>query len=214
MFTSKSTKALTLLGIDLGKQRDHSAVALLERSYEGGKNYYDLTFLERLPLGSSYTAQVEHIKGLHDRLVDQGRDVALVVDRGGVGEGVVDLIRSAKLEPVCIYMTPGHKMTRDGSSYNVPKKDIVTAVRVLMEGNRLKIHAGLPYARLLISELEGFNYEINARGYTTFGNDVGVLWREAQHDDLVLSVAFAVWYGEQPEDDIELPAIGSFSYPF
>jgi hypothetical protein len=43
---------------------------------------------------------------------------------------------------------------------------------------------------------------------------VGVLWREAQHDDLVLSVAFAVWYGEQPEDDIELPAIGSFSYPF
>jgi hypothetical protein len=198
MSISQRTEPLTLLGIDLGKQRDHTAVALLERSYEGGKNYYDLTFLERLPLGSSYTAQVEHIKGLHKRLVEQGRTVALVVDRGGVGEGVVDLIKAAKLKPICVYMTAGHKMTRDGPSYNVPKKDIVTAVKVTMESNRLKIHAGLPYARLLISELEGFNYEINPRGHTTFGNDVGVLWREAQHDDLVLSVAFAVWYGERP----------------
>ncbi len=211
----KSLNPLTLLGVDLGKKRDYSAIALLERepvpTGKGTENHYKLTYIERLPLEAPYTVQVAHLKGLYTRLISQGREVDVVMDRGGVGEGVVDLVRAAGLKPVCVFMTGGQKVTRDGLDFNVPKKDIVSAVEVLLENGHLEIHAGLPYARLLVSELGGFNYETNARGNVSFGNDVGVLWREQEHDDLVFSVAFAAWYGEnQPPP--RRRAVTSYSY--
>jgi hypothetical protein len=161
------------------------------------ENHYRLTHIERLPLGTAYTDQVDHIKELHDRLVAQGRDVALVVDRGGPGESVMDIMRAAGLYATGVYMTTGHKVTRDGRDYGVPKRDLVTLADMLIQSKRLQVHMGLPFAGLLLSELEGFNRETNQRGYTSFGNDVGVLWRENAHDDLVIATALALWWGEQ-----------------
>lgn len=235
----KAIKSLSVLGVDLGKKKDYSAVILLEREtrptgktkqvrrsggsrvWQGGvlvagiedyteaveltENHYNLTHIERLPLGTAYTDQVDHIKELHDRLVAQGRDVALVVDRGGPGEGVMDIMRAAGLYATGVYITSGHKVTRDGRDYGVPKTDLITLVDVLAQSKRLLVHMGLPYAELLLSELEGFNRETNARGHTTFGNDVGVLWRERDHDDLVLATALAIWWGENQPIPIRVP---------
>ena len=47
----------------------------------------------------------------------------------------------------------------------------------------------------LIQELSNFKVKI-----TTKGNDTYEAWREGQHDDLVLSVALACWYGENTQD--------------
>ncbi len=219
-----AVKNLSLLGIDLGKKKDYSAVILLEREarptgktnrgdrgqlVEITENHYNLTHIERLPLGTAYTDQVDHIKELHDRLVAQGRDVTLVVDRGGPGESVMDLIRAAGLYAIGIYITSGHKVTRDGRDYGVPKGDLITMVDVLIQSKRLQVHMGLPFAELLLSELEGFNRETNQRGHTSFGSDVGVLWRERDHDDLVLATALALWYGENVPTYVEPERYGS-----
>jgi len=56
---------------------------------------------------------------------------------------------------------------------------------------RLKITKGLRYVDTLIQELGNFRVKI-----TTKDNDTYESWREGQHDDLVLSVALASWYGE------------------
>jgi len=55
----------------------------------------------------------------------------------------------------------------------------------------IKIAKGLRYVDTLVQELGNFKVKI-----TKHGNDAYEAWREGQHDDLVLSVALACWYGE------------------
>ncbi len=55
----------------------------------------------------------------------------------------------------------------------------------------MKIAAALPEAETLLRELEGFRVRISAAGHDTYG-----AWQDGAHDDLVLAVALACWYGE------------------
>jgi len=85
----------------------------------------------------------------------------------------------------------GSEVNYDGYNYKVPKRDLVTCLQILFQTERLKIAKGLQYVDALIQELGNFRVKI-----TTKGNDTYEAWREGQHDDLVLSVAMACWYGE------------------
>ncbi len=89
------------LGIDLGKTRDHTALAIVERNdsrtaYTGSiLNGLKLRYAERVPLGTAYTQVAEHIvvekiKGMvwHQNLRGQ---CVVVVDTTGVGAPVVDM---------------------------------------------------------------------------------------------------------------------------
>lgn len=75
--------------------------------------------------------------------------------------------------------------------WRVPKRDLVGVVQVLIQNQRLRIAAGLPEAEMLLRELEGFRVRISATGHDSYG-----AWRDGTHDDLVLAVALASWYGE------------------
>jgi hypothetical protein len=77
----------------------------------------------------------------------------------------------------------------------VPKRDLVSVVQVLLQAERLKIASSLKEASTLTAELLAFKVSINLRGHDSYGNDAGP-WRENPHDDLVLAVALAAWYGE------------------
>jgi hypothetical protein len=63
---------------------------------------------------------------------------------------------------------------------------------VLLQSGRLKIANAIPEARLLVQEMLAFRVKITANAYDAYG-----AWREGAHDDLVLAVALACWYGEQ-----------------
>ena len=69
-------------------------------------------------------------------------------------------------------------MTADGS-YHVPKKELITALQVVMQGRRLQIARSLPEAATLVRELQNFQVKITAAANETFG-----AWRDGQHDDL------------------------------
>lgn len=86
-------------------------------------------------------------------------------------------------------------MSRDGRDYRVPKRDLVSTVQVLLQAERLKIARALPEAQTLVNELLAFKVTISNQGHDSYGND----WREAPNDDLVLAVAVAAWFGEQPK---------------
>jgi hypothetical protein len=183
-------------------QRDTSPV------YE---NHYAASYLERLPTGTPYPAQVERVKALHDRLKDDtGGAPLLVVDQTGVGRPVVDMLRAAELKPVAVTITGGDAVSRDGLDYRVPKRDLVSVVQVLLQSERLKIARALPEAQTLTSELLAFKVSISLKGHDSYGNDVGP-WRENPHDDLVLAVALACWYGEKYKPPFD-PAPPSFSF--
>ncbi len=210
-----------LLGVDLGQSNDFTALCVLEReqrntgkrvadviaqinaSAPGGdytkpvyENHYLAGHLERLPLGTSYPAQVGRVKVLHDRLkAETGTAPLLVADATGVGAPVIDMLRAAELEPIAVTITGGDAVSRDGWNYRVPKRDLVSETQILLQAKRLKIVPTLKEAQTLTSELLAFKVSISLKGHDSYGNDVGP-WRENPHDDLVLAVALAAWYGE------------------
>lgn len=120
-------------------------------------------------------------------------DVKLVVDATGVGRPVVDLLRAAGLRPIPVNITGGNVVTSEHGFRNVPKRDLVTTLQVLLQSKRLKFAKGIPQVKTLIDELLAFQVKISTDGRDTYGND----WRQNPHDDMVLALALACWYGER-----------------
>jgi hypothetical protein len=188
-----------LIGLDLGQARDYSALAVVERVWKSDADcagrlvsHYAIRHLRRWPLQTSYTAVAADLAGLV-RTPPLSWPV-LVVDQTGVGQAVVDFLAkaqlSASLEPVVI--TSGHGTSwRDGRAWHVPKKELVSCLQMLLQSRRLQV-AALPERMLLMQELLAFRVKITAAANETFE-----AWRERDHDDLVLAVALAAWWGER-----------------
>lgn len=200
------TRLRYVLGLDLGQAADYTALSILEwqdglagelpEAQPAGARRYHCRHLERLPLGTSYpdvVAHVERILGtpvLAAAAADQ--QTALVVDATGVGRPVVDMLRQAGLAPIAVTITGGTTVNDAGGMYHVPKRDLVGALQVLLQGERLKFAKGLPAIAALVQEMMAFRVKITDAGNDTYG-----AWREGTHDDLVLAVAVATWYAER-----------------
>ena len=131
----------------------------------------------------------------------------LVVDQTGVGKHVIDLLRHsgvcAEIRKVTI--TLGHQSSWDEhGGMLVPKKDLVSVLQVLLQGQRLKVAPSLNQAALLVAELQQFRMKLPA-----LTDDERLAWREGMHDDLVLAVAIAAWEGEKhrPVTEADLPMV-------
>jgi hypothetical protein len=183
------------LGLDLGQTNDYTALAVLERTTtpDFREASYALRHLQRYQLGTTYTAIVTDIASIASR--PALRDAPVVVDQTGVGRAVVDQLRQqpaiAQIVPVTI--TGGHTVTTtDDGSWHVPKKELVTALQLLLQNRKLQIAQSLPEAKTLVHELQQFQVRITASA-----NEVFSVWRDGQHDDLVFAAALAVWWAER-----------------
>ncbi|MBF0349278.1 MAG: hypothetical protein HQL81_16550, partial [Magnetococcales bacterium] len=182
-----------IIGLDLGQAQDFTAVTIFERFFRERPAIYHLRHAERFKLGTSYPDQVAKVgKMLASEQLKNGR-TTLVVDGTGAGRPVVDMFRDARLpaELSAITITGGDSVSEDGHDYRVPKRDLVSALQVLLQSGRLKVAGGMAEADTLVQELLNFKVEI-----TMGGHDKYEAWREGVHDDLVLSAAMACWYGE------------------
>ena len=185
-----------IVGLDLGQAKDYTAIAVLER-YDsapwivGNPLEYHLRHLERPTLGTTYPAIVQRVAYLLDAWPLAGC-AALVVDATGVGAPVVDLLNNAGLRPIALTITGGDAASTDGLAWRVPKRQLVSNLQILFQSGRLKIAEGIPEASTLVRELLNFRAKVSAAGSDTYE-----AWREGDHDDLVLAVAMATYYGEQ-----------------
>jgi hypothetical protein len=165
---------------------------------------YTCGHLQRYPLNESYPAQVKRTVATLRQLretVDRagGGRLVLCLDATGVGVAVADLYREADLAGatfVPITITAGDSPSRDDrGGLRVPKRAIVSYLQVALQTRRLRIAASLPEADTLAKELRNFRAKIKASGHDSYG--AGADWRESSHDDLLLSIGIAIWYGEQ-----------------
>ncbi|HEY7310271.1 MAG TPA: hypothetical protein VH643_12985 [Gemmataceae bacterium] len=186
-----------VIGLDLGQTQDFTALAVLQRNQsDAGPSGlpspdYALRHLRRFPLGTPYTEIVPAVARLTGTSPLSGSP--LIVDQTGVGRAVVDMLRQAVGWVVPLTITGGHAVTRtEDGSYHVPKKELVTCLQVVMQARRLQIARRLPDAALLVRELQNFQVKITAAAHETFG-----VWRDGQHDDLVLALALACWWAER-----------------
>lgn len=151
-----------------------------------------LRHLERLPLGTRYPDVVERVAQILASLPEQKR--ALLVDATGVGGAVLDSLWQAGTRPYAITITGGGAPTEDPRrvGFRVPKRDLVSAVQILLQNHRLTIAKSLPEADTLRRELRSFRVKIDPKT----AHDSYEHWRERDHDDLVLAVAMACWFRE------------------
>jgi hypothetical protein len=184
-----------ILSVDLGQAVDYTAISIVEQIQAGAATGtgYLLRYLHRPPLGTTYPAIVGQVLSLLDRPPLSRSDVPLVVDRTGVGGAVVDMFTAQGVRPRAITIHGGDAVN-DADRYNlrVPKRDLAGTLVALFQTGRLQIAAGLELASVLATELLNFKVKVNVAS----GHDSYESWRENVHDDLVLSVAMACWYGE------------------
>jgi hypothetical protein len=183
-------KSLTefFVGVDLGQAQDYTAIAILE-----GGSAYTVRYLARMR-GMTYSAIIDHIVSLMKSQVLNEARTSLIVDRTGVGAPVVDLLKERGLNPISITITGGDRPNNDEEGHwNIPKRDIISNLLILSQGDRLKIVGDLEEAETLAEEFQNLRAKIDIRT----GHDSYEAWREGQHDDLVLATALATWWAEK-----------------
>jgi hypothetical protein len=150
--------------------------------------------LERFDLGTSYTTIIERVKEMANVPPLSELPAVLLVDKTGVGAAVLDSFEHSGVRSTAITIHGGSAISLDPQrrGYRVPKRDLVSAVQVLLQNRRLKVAAGLPEAATLKKELLNFRLKVNpATAHDSYEH-----WREGDHDDLVLAVAMACWFRE------------------
>jgi hypothetical protein len=181
------------VGLDLGQVNDSTAIAVVERrTRDGERPTYGIRHLQSW-LGEPYPSLVGHVVGIMGRPPLDGAR-ALVVDRTGVGRPVFDLFRMAGLtcSVIGVTITAGDLAhSDDAGGWFCPKRDLIGAAQVLLQGRRLEIAKRLPLAETLAGELRDFRVSISPAGHDSYNA------REGKHDDLLLAMSMAIWAAER-----------------
>lgn len=179
-----------VLGLDLGQASDYTALCVAERaaSEPGAPPLYEIRHVDRAPLGTPYPDIVTHVGRLM-AAPELSENARLVVDGTGVGRPVVDLLWQAGMRAVSVTITGGQRVSGGLNSWGVPKRDLVTNLQVLLQSHRLRIAADLPLADALADEMLDFRVRVSDAGHDSWGG--------RDHDDLVLALAIACWFGER-----------------
>ncbi len=215
--TTEPRPVVFIMGVDLGQARDFSAIVINEVSLSKRQRHHpgdpfavfgevqtirrhELRHVERLPLGMSYPAVIEAVRDRFTRIPAQSREPKLIVDATGVGRPVVDEMRRAGLRPIGCTITGGSGWSEDrgSKSCRVAKALLASTVAVALETDRLTVSADGPHRDTLQGELAAFRVKVNPNANETFE-----AWREADHDDLVLAAAMAVWLGDHTEPKMQ-----------
>ena len=200
-------KRQRIVAVDLGKQQDYTAINVGERVWkpiEPGapgwvntelqqqihKPFLRLLHLERLPLGMDFTHQCVRIVQI---VRAAGPNTRVVVDKSGVGDPVVDILRQ-RIDVVGVRITGGVGEKPDEtrcSDWSVSKLLLVSMTQACFYRKAIRINARMPLASLLVKELQNFQANPTAAGNIQFSA------RSGQHDDIVLSLALLIWEAER-----------------
>lgn len=216
-------------GLDLGQSSDYTALAVAERGFEPTGRYVDtgetqlvrhgmassvampvvephertmlrVRFLHRFELNTDYVVMAGQVAKVIGQLPREPKPPALVIDHTGVGRGVFDIFRHARMGvPLLgVTITGGQQQHQDPDrpwEWSVPKKDLVSALQVVVQSDRLRVAPALPLAGVFAKEMQQFRIKVNSGT----GNMSYQAWREGDHDDTVLSVALCCWATERME---------------
>ena len=181
-----------LLGLDLGQQNDYSVLSILEINKDNltQQVQYSLVYLKRYALKTSYMTIADSVKIIinSNKILDK---YALIIDQTGVGRPVMDVFQDNNMAPFGITITGGNNTNWENRrEVKVPKRDIVSSLQVVFQNKRIKIASNLPDIDLIKKELLYFRSKISSSGHDSYSAI------SSMHDDIVISIGLAIWYGE------------------
>lgn len=208
------------IGLDLGQSAEYTALAVIERTSQPIPPsdlwvwHYAIRHLERFPIGTAYEQVLATLLSL-TRTPSLSK-ATLVMDQTSVGKPVVRLFRQADLRitirPVVILA--GHDGGYHDGIFHIPKRELASALQLVLQGRRLKISEQLEHAQTLATELQNFRIKVTPL------LDETDAWREREHDDLVFAVGVAVWFAERrgapapDEPEVPVSVVDAFDSAF
>jgi phage FluMu gp28-like protein len=155
------------VGVDLGKHRDFSVVAVIERREDG---YYLLHCTDEkvFPLETPYASVIGYVKKLTSKWQVSCH---VCVDIGGVGDPIVEEMQRGGIPNV------------EGITFQSRKEEMATILKQTMIEGRFK----LPYDRGVITELNVEMFELTKSGKIVFNHPSG------SHDDKFWAIALALY---------------------
>jgi len=208
---------MNIIGVDLGRLADSTTLNILAdrliaspttphpslKKYKGGRpptiltRVYDVLEIGVLK-GYSYPDIARRISMLcnHPKI---SKPYDLILDATGVGIAVFEMLRAPPyyLNPYGIVSTGGNAPTQSPWGMNVPKKDLIDNFTLLFSQERIKIPRTLEHYDKFEEQYNNFVRLANG-GYGNLDESI--------HDDIVMGVAVALWYGENTYPPyVELP---------
>lgn len=191
------------VGLDLGKIRDFTALAVAEEERREGVAHFMTHHLERLPLGSSYPIIADRVAEVVGNLrtmgaarTAQGKPgfrVELLMDTTGIGVAVADLLRERRLTPTLVTLTGTDRVVQhDDKTLSVGKAALVSRLQVLLQAKRLH-QPDTVEADILDAELADYQVEFSEAGHASFNA------RSGQHDDLVIALGLSLGWEPSPK---------------
>jgi hypothetical protein len=167
---------------------------------------YRLARMKCWDVGTDYDKVLEWLVAVYSREPHRGglAGTTLAIDYTGVGVAVVEWLqkemRLAKAKAVIrpIWIQAGNRSIENSAGgWNVPKKELVSVLQVLMGTRRLTVEEGIENCVGLLHELDNFKVKQNKET----GHESYECWRENIHDDKVLACCVGLWVGEQANKD-------------
>jgi len=219
------------VAVDVGKRKDRFVIEVgkdVAEIVDGDRridqpdrllHFYDIVFIDQL-FGKSYIEMVSSVWKLMQHK-DLAQNADLIVDATGVGEPVVDLMRSKDLFPTPIIITGGGQSREVYSEFgkvfsssqsgklagarilqeiHVPKDDLVAAGNLLAQRNRIRVAQGVRWAPEMQTQLMHFRGIPTKTGRTKHEAD-----DEEIHDDLVTAYLLLAWWFTRDRRDGNIP---------
>jgi len=151
-------------GVDIGKLRDHSVVAVVKQE----KDMVKLVFLKEFVLETPYSNVIGFIVKANQKF----HFSKILIDRSGAGEAVTEEIQAQ-----------GLANTQSKSFTMQSKTEMLAYLRIKMEQTLYKI----PYNHRLCQQINSQQYEYTKTGQLKFWHPPNT------HDDQLWALALATW---------------------
>lgn len=199
-------RVILSIGVDLGQRRDPTAISVVEIvDIDGDETRwrYEARHIERLSLGTLYTAVADRVADIERNAVQTARQRQF--DRFGADPDVflqtfidatgavpaLDFFRERGLVVIPCYFTHGDRRTESVDSEGrtqatVGKGWLVNRLQSLAQSDRLRLPPNHPEAAAMIRELQDYEIKIDQNANDRYG-----AFRVGTHDDLVTSLGLA-----------------------
>lgn len=195
------------IGIDVGQRAERTGIAVVEREQrpdalaQGVADYYIVRYLDRLPAGTGYPVMVERLRGIVAGLIARHQGpgqltIDVCADVTGLGQPIVDLLRSAYHAVIPVYFTHGDRFTlvQEPVPYiQMGKAWLVANLQALLQTGRLLL-PDTPAAQALAHDLLDYQIDIAPDANEKYG-----AFSVGQQDDLVTALGMAA-LPSQPQE--------------
>ncbi len=190
------------IGISLGQFTQHTALVVLEVIYRQDGCHCILEMMERIPGSSPSDAIAARLETVYKKLKKlnwEDNTVMCGIDITGVGESMVRLIKNAGVRVDAeILITSGsdiQKNEKNPLKWHIPKKDLISILKVAWDARRIKIADGLADFPIILKELQDPGLvKVRLKSNPA---DIEESWREKPSDDYVFALAAGVWTAER-----------------